>query len=145
MSDVTRPNGLNPAAIRPRLETLGAALVKACDGIEFAYLFGSAAGGELTPRSDVDIAIHLEDRVDAAWARLEAARAASLHLGTDAVDLVVLNTAPLALAGRILMGRHVILDRVPFRRHAYESATARMFYDFRVREQRLLSARFGRG
>jgi hypothetical protein len=30
----------------------------------------------------------------------EAAAAAALHLGSDAVDLVVLNTAPLALAGR---------------------------------------------
>jgi uncharacterized protein YutE (UPF0331/DUF86 family)/predicted nucleotidyltransferase len=142
---VTRPNSpLNPAAIRPRLETLGAALLNACGGIEFAYLFGSAARAELTSRSDIDIAIHLEDHVDPVWARLEAARAAAIHLGTDAVDLVVLNTAPLATAGRILTSREVILDRVPFRRHAYESATARMFYDFRLREQRLLSARFGR-
>jgi len=143
---VTRPNSLlNPAAIRPRLETLGAALLNACGDIEFAYLFGSAARGALTSRSDIDIAIHLDDHVDPAWARLEAARAAALHLGTDAVDLVVLNTAPLATAGRILTSRHVILDRVPFRRHAFESATARMFHDFRLREQRLLSARFGRG
>jgi uncharacterized protein YutE (UPF0331/DUF86 family)/predicted nucleotidyltransferase len=124
---------------------LGAALLNACGAIEFAYLFGSAARGALTPRSDIDIAIHLEDHVDPAWVRLEAARAASVHLGTDAVDLVVLNTAPLATAGRILTTRHVILDRVPFQRHVYESATARMFSDFRLREQRLLSSRFGLG
>jgi predicted nucleotidyltransferase len=143
---VTGPHSLlNPAAIRPRLETLGTALLNACGDIEFAYLFGSAARGELTSRSDIDIAIHLEGHVDPTWARLEAARAATIHLGTDAVDLVVLNTAPLAIAGRILTSRLVILDRVPFRRHAYESATARMFSDFRLREHRLLSARFGRG
>ena len=113
-------------------------------GDRVRLLFGTAATGALTSRSDIDIAIYLEDHVDSAGARLDVARAAALHLDTDAVDLIVLNTAPLALAGRILIGRQVILDRAPFRRHAYESITARMFYDFRVREQRILSARFGR-
>lgn len=41
---------------------------------------------------------------------LEAARLAALHLGTDAVDLVVLNTTPPAFAGRLVPRRQVILD-----------------------------------
>lgn len=131
--------------IHSRLETLGAALEAGCPAIVFAYLFGSAATGRLTRRSDIDLAIYVDERADALAAGLEAARVAALHLGTDAIDLVVLNTAPLALAGRILAGRRVLIDREPFRRHRYESLTARMFHDFRLREHRLLTARFGRG
>jgi predicted nucleotidyltransferase len=128
-----------------RLETLGAALEAACPAIVFAYLFGSAATGRASARSDVDIAIYVSGNADPHEAGLEAARVAALHLGTDAVDLVVLNTAPLSLAGRVLGTRRVLIEREPFRRHQYESLTARMFHDFRLREHRLLAARFGRG
>ena len=78
-------------------------------------------------------------------ARLELASTAAAHLGTDHLDLVVLNSAPLSLAGRILQTRRVLVDRDPFLRHRYESLTARMFHDFRIREHRILSHRFARG
>ena len=128
-----------------RLESLGPALEAASPAIAFAYLFGSAATGRVGPRSDVDIAIYLSGDTNPHDTRLEAARVAALHLGTDAIDVVVLNTAPLSLAGRVLGSRRVLIDREPFRRHQYESLTARMFHDFRLREHRLLAARFGRG
>jgi predicted nucleotidyltransferase len=136
---------LAPALVQPRLETLGDALSAACPAIQFAYLFGSAAAGRLGPRSDIDIAIYVDAQEDAVRCRLEAARVAARHLGTDDVDLLVLNTAPLAVAGRVLATRRVILDRHPFVRHQYESLTGRMYGDFHVRERRLLAARFGRG
>lgn len=128
-----------------RLETLGTALETACPAIAFAYLFGSAATGHMGPRSDVDIAIYLSGNDNRYDVGLDAAGVAASHLGTDAVDLVVLNTAPVSLAGRILGTRRVLIDREPFRRHQYESLTARMFHDFRLRERRLLAARFGHG
>lgn len=134
-----------PADVDQRLASLGDVLTAACPAVEFAYLFGSAAAGERTPRSDVDLAIFVSERADAHAVRLEAARAASLHLGTDAVDVVLLNTAPLSLAGRIVTGRRVLVDRVPYARHRYESSTARMFQDFRIRERRLLAARYAHG
>lgn len=136
---------LAPALVQPRLETLGAALSAACPGIRFAYLFGSAATGRLSPRSDVDIAIYVDQQEDAGRCRLEAARVTASHLGIDEVDLVALNSAPLAVAGRILGTRRIILDLDPFLRHRYESLTARMYQDFRLREHRLLAERFGRG
>lgn len=134
-----------PADIVSRLKTLGGVLAESCDAIDFAYLFGSASTGRLGPRSDVDVAIHVSPAADPHTARLEAARAATTHLGTEAVDLVLLNTAPLALAGRVLTTRQVILDRQPFQRHLYESIVARMFQDFRIREHRLLAERYSRG
>jgi predicted nucleotidyltransferase len=134
-----------PADIDRRLDGLGEAMAAAAADVEFAYLFGSAASGRLTPRSDVDVAIFVAERADAGAVRLVVARAVTRHLGTDAVDVVVLNAAPIALVGRILTTRRVLLDRAPFARHRYESLTARMFHDFRIREHRLLAQRYARG
>jgi hypothetical protein len=66
-------------------------------------------------------------------------------MGTDAIDVVLLNMVPVAVAGRVLGTRHVLLDRDPFARHRYESATARLFQDFRIREHRLLAEREAHG
>lgn len=134
-----------PANLQQRLTTLGDALAAASPEIEFAYLFGSTATGRVTPRSDVDLAIHVAETADAHVVRLTAAAVAAKHLGTDAVDVVLLNDAPIALSGRVLASRQVLLDRAPFTRHRYESATARLFQDFRIREHRLLAARYARG
>jgi predicted nucleotidyltransferase len=133
-----------PPDLNARLETLGAALADACPAIEFAFLFGSAGTERMTPTSDVDIAIAVADDAEADDVRLDAIGAVTEHLGTDAVDVVVLNDAPIALAGRILLSRRVILERRPFRRHLFESRTLREFHDFRIREHRILEARFAR-
>ena len=66
-------------------------------------------------------------------------------LGTAAIDLVVLNNAPLSLAGRILTTRQVLVDHQPYQRHLFESLTGRKFVDFRFREHRLLEAMSARG
>jgi hypothetical protein len=58
---------------------------------------------------------------------------------------VVLNSAPTALVGRVLQDRTVVLDRLPFRRHAFESRALREFHDFRRMEKRILDLRFGSG
>lgn len=131
-----------PANIEQRLDDLGDVIAAASAEVDFAYVFGSVAAGRQTPRSDVDLAVHVSGPADGWAVRLEVARAASRHLGTDAVDVVLLNAAPIALAGRILTTRRVVLDRVPFARHRYESLTARMFQDFRIREHRLLTQRY---
>lgn len=134
-----------PADLGKRLATLGERLAAACPDIEFAYLFGSAGTSAATPHSDVDLAVYVSERADAAFTRLEAARIAAQHLGTDSVDVILLNQAPIALAGRVLTSRRVLIDRQPFLRHRYESRTARLFQDFRIREHRLLASRYARG
>jgi predicted nucleotidyltransferase len=134
-----------PVDVDPRLATLGDVLSGACPQIEFAYLFGSTAANRATSRSDIDLALYLSSDADAAFTRLEAGRIAARHLGTDALDIVILNTAPIALAGRVLTSRRVLIDRHPSVRHRYESATARLFQDFRIREHRLLTRRYARG
>ncbi len=134
-----------PADLERRIAGLGDAIAAASADVVFTYLFGSASTGGLTPKSDVDIAIYLAPGADAHRARLAVARAAARQLGSDAVDVVLLNDAPISLAGRVLGGRQVLLDRDPFARHRYESMHARMFQDFRIREHRLLAERGAHG
>jgi len=132
-----------PAEIEHRLATLGAVL-EGHPAVRFAYVFGGAGRRDLRPLSDVDVAVYLDDAVDPVPARLDLIGLVTKHLGTDEVDLVVLNRAPTALLGRIVQSRQVIADKEPFLRHRFESLALRKFLDFRIFEQRLLDARFAR-
>lgn len=133
-----------PENIQERLRTLSQALEK-CSGVVFGYLFGGAARGRVGPLSDVDVAVYLDTALDPVEQKLEVIEAVTAHLGTDEVDLVVLNMAPTALVGRILQNRQVICDRDPFRRHRFESLALREFFDFRAFEHRLLARRYAGG
>jgi predicted nucleotidyltransferase len=133
-----------PDGTADRLATLGQAL-EACPDVVFAYLFGTAARGPLQPLSDVDVAVFLDERVDAGAGGRAVFQVVSAHLKTDEVDVIVLNTAPVAVVGRILAGRHVLCDRDPFRRQRFESRALREFCDFRTFERQHLARRFGNG
>lgn len=128
---------------RCRVATLGGVLGRRSE-VVFAYLFGSASRDALRPTSDVDIAVYLENGTDHD-ARLAVATDVSRHLRTNDVDVVVLNSAPAALIGRVLADRRVLVDRDPFRRHRFESTELRKFFDFAIREKRLLEARYPSG
>ncbi len=128
-----------PSDALARLADLGDALAR-CPAVAFAYLFGGAARGELGPLSDIDVAVYLCGP-DPLEARLEVIGAATRHLGTDEIDIVVLNSAPSALVGRILQSRRVIVDREPFLRHRFESEELRKFFDFRELERHALEGR----
>lgn len=119
------------------LSTLSQVLDAQAD-VTFAYLFGSQASGATGPRSDVDVAVYLDPASDAFESRLRVLGELQSALGRDDVDLLVLNTAPIAIAGRALLTRRVLVDKTPPVRHLFESFTAREFADFRVREHRLL-------
>jgi hypothetical protein len=66
-------------------------------------------------------------------------------LGTDEIDLVILNTAQLSLTGRVLQNRKVLVDKNPFLRHKYESIILREFFDFTIKERDILKRRYGIG
>ncbi len=131
-----------PGGVLARLPRLKAGLA-ADPRVVFAYLFGGLARGRVTPLSDADIAVFLNAESDFAEARLDLIGSVTEALGSDAVDVVILNEAPIALAGRIQQCAEVLVDRDPPRRYAYESLTRRMFWDFRKIEDRILEARYG--
>ncbi len=111
--------------------------------IIFAYLFGGLVKDRFNPLSDVDLALYLKHpkRLD----YLAMFRRISNTLGTDEIDLVILNNAPLSLAGRILQNRKILVDKVPFLRHRYESLILREFFDFSIKERDILQRRYGIG
>jgi predicted nucleotidyltransferase len=73
---------------------------KADPHIIFAYIFGGLARERQNPLSDVDLAVYVKDarKID----YLELFGNIANIIGTDEIDLVVLNAAPISLAGRIL-------------------------------------------
>ncbi len=111
----------------------------------FAYLFGGLVAGRVRPLSDVDIAVYLHDTGELAEYKLSLFGRVTDALGTAELDLVVLNTASISIAGRILQNRQLLVDKDPFRRHVYESLTLREFFDFRIKEEALFTRRYGIG
>jgi len=130
-----------PNDIERRLALLPPVLVRQ-DNVVFCYLFGGLARGEQRPLSDVDIAVYLKDSESAAEAKLELIGLLTDVLGSDEVDLVILNRAPVSLVGRILARRQVIVDKDPALRHLFESRMSREFFDFHRKEKAILSRRF---
>jgi predicted nucleotidyltransferase len=111
--------------------------------IVFAYLFGGLARDQRKPLSDVDLAIYVKSLKELDYLSLLGKVSAVLR--TDEVDLVVLNSAPVSLAGRIIQTRKVLVDKDPFLRHKYESQTLREFFDFAIKEKEILHGRYGIG
>jgi hypothetical protein len=98
----------------------------------------------------VDLAVVVSARLDAAARlrlRLTLLDEAALRLGTDAVDLVILEDAPPVLAHRVLRGR-LLVESDPRRRvEVVESCLRRYLDEARLREEldRGLSARVSEG
>ena len=130
-----------PPDILNRLDLLAEAL-SAHDQVVFAYLFGGLATGTVKPLSDVDIAVWVNSAQSIAETKLDLIGVIAKTLGTDEFDLVILNSASLSLAGRILRQRRVLVDKDPQQRHLFESLTNRKFFDFSRKEEALLRQRF---
>jgi predicted nucleotidyltransferase len=113
--------------------------------VKFAYLFGSMARNEQNTLSDIDIAVYLSDDCDQVEAKLDITGKLMDRLGKRRFDLVILNTASLPLAARIVHCRKVLADRDPFSRHCYESLILRKYFDFSVLEDAILYRRFSLG
>jgi len=131
-----------PRDIQERFGPL-ARFLKKDPNILFAYLFGGLAAGRRSPLSDVDLALYLRD--EKKMDTLETHGRISQILGTEEIDLIILNQAPISLAGRILQTRKILMDKAPFVRHRYESLILREFFDFSIKEREIVKRRYGIG
>lgn len=111
--------------------------------IIFAYIFGGLLKERRNPLSDVDIAVFVKDTDKLDY--LDLFGNVTNILGTDEVDLIILNTLPISMTGRILQNRRVLIDKDPFLRHRYESINMRRFFDFMIKERSIFKRRYGIG
>ncbi len=96
-------------------------------GAVFAYLHGSRAAGTAGPDSDVDVAAWFGRPVDS-WA-------VSGPL-PGSVDLLVLDTAPLELAGRVSMWGRLLFEDDAAARVQWEATTRKIYLDEAPRRDR---------
>lgn len=97
------------------------------------YLFGSQATGKAAQRSDVDVAVLLEDDFDLAadpFYRLDQASALQARLGRE-VDLIILNQASLLLRYQVLRYGQLIFERDHRQRIDFEVLSRLLYFDFR--------------
>ena len=113
--------------------------------IIFAYIFGGLAKGKPTPLSDVDIAVFIKDSADMIENKMNILGILTDNLHTDEIDLVILNTASLPLTMRIIQNKNVIIDKIPFIRHSFESLKMRQYFDFSYNESSILRRRYLHG
>ncbi len=88
-------------------------------GARFAYLHGSRARGQHRPDSDVDIAAYFGDQPPNAFDVLMP----------PGVDLLVLDHAPLELAGRVALGGKLLFEDDPVSRVRWEATTRKIYLD----------------
>jgi uncharacterized protein len=108
----------------PRLPASVAGLLRA--GASFAYVHGSRARGAARADSDLDLA---------AWWVSEPPAPFEVDLPVG-VDLLVLNTAPLELRGRVAVEGILVLETDARARVLWESTTRKIWFDERPRFER---------
>ena len=101
--------------------------------VVFAYLYGSRAGGNARPDSDVDVGVLLDPDVAASESlasRVADALTARSRVG--GIEVTVLNDAPIRFLGRVLRSRVVLYSRDEPARVEFESRIGRMADDVEV-------------
>lgn len=114
------------------LEVLTADLRRA--GARFAYLHGSRVSGTARDDSDLDVAAWFGRRVGTWDVPLP-----------DGVDLLVLDTAGLELAGRVALHGRLLFDDDPPARVAWQADHSKRYLDEAHRRDRLVATVLGDG
>lgn len=88
-------------------------------GARFAYLHGSRASGQHRADSDIDVAAYFGGQPPSSFDVL-------LPPG---VDLLILDDAPLELAGRVAVGGRLLFDDDQVARVRWEAMTRKIYFD----------------
>ncbi|MBI5234942.1 MAG: nucleotidyltransferase domain-containing protein [Deltaproteobacteria bacterium] len=136
-------------------KTLKSALGKRSE-IKFAYLFGSLAKGTAGRTSDIDVAVYVDDKAlkmeQGYGYKAELTTALMSALGTNKVDVVVLNVAKPFLRHQVMKNGKVILsndareaaDFIVDTMRRYDDAKRLMAIQHHYMLRRIEEGRFGR-
>ena len=108
MNNPFRPSGASPGAL-PADATLIAAVRAVLPEARGAWLFGSAARGQLRAGSDIDLAVVVPDPLNA-WQRYDAAAHLALRLGRDVDLLDQRRLSPVMQVQILATGRELFSD-----------------------------------
>lgn len=95
-------------------------------GARFAFLHGSQSYGTARPSSDIDVA--------AWWGSDNRPDSWDVDL-PPGVDLLVLDEAPLELAGRVAVGGRLLFDDDPPARVEWQATTRLVYFDEEWRQR----------
>ncbi|MCR4442978.1 MAG: nucleotidyltransferase domain-containing protein [Peptococcaceae bacterium] len=95
-----------------------------------AYLFGSCATGDIKPLSDIDIALLFDKNGHAQRMEAQILIEAMNTMGTEEIDLLVLNGAPLRIKYGVLRNRRLIFCSDKYKRADFETAVIMEYLDF---------------
>jgi hypothetical protein len=120
------------------------------DEVSTLYVFGSAAEGRVTPESDIDVAV-LVDEAKLRRRNFEALKkryyAASPRFSRRPIDIVLMNTASPYLKHRVLKTGKILFDRNRRLRVRFTARAIIEYLDYKPIEEIILggtSRRFSR-
>jgi predicted nucleotidyltransferase len=111
--------------------------------VQLAYLHGSAARGEATPSSDVDIALVCDDETSPSQRlrlMLDLSAELSRQAGIAEADVRVINDAPLVFRGRIACEGVLLYARDKAQQIEFETHTRDEYFDYLPFHRRLQDA-----
>jgi predicted nucleotidyltransferase len=109
------------------------AVLERCEAIVAAWVFGSVARSDATADSDLDIAVLLRGpATDDVRRQLRTLSVELERFSPSArVDIVILGPQGSVFRHRVLREGHLVLDRDPSVRHAFEGRTIAEYLDWR--------------
>jgi predicted nucleotidyltransferase len=125
------------------IETLRHVLRKYPDQVKFSYLFGSTAGGQDQPLSDIDIAVYLSNRKENNFLDLKLSLYADFcrALKRNDIDILVLNTSTNIILLEDIIKTGVVLseaERGEALRRDFELKVLHQAIDFRNQRKKIM-------
>ncbi len=114
----------------PRLYEKLSSILRRQSGVRLVYLFGSQVAGEPGPMSDFDFAVLVDHSVDGRRLQAMLAHELSAALGTAAVDVVLLNRAPIELAYAVIAQGALLFEQNAATRIEYEADLLSRYADY---------------
>jgi predicted nucleotidyltransferase len=111
--------------------------------VDVAYVYGSVARGAVTPFSDVDIALVLNESLpshERLNLELEIESAIEDASGLRGLDVRAINQAPLLVRGKVVQEGVRLYEHDRTRRVAFEVETRKRYFDFAPVARRLQAA-----
>ncbi len=99
-------------------------------GISLVYLFGSRVSGRIGPMSDYDAAIFVDIEQDSLSIQTRFQYEVSKLLGTERVDIVILNRAPIELAYAVIAHGKLLYQRDLGTRVEFEAQVLGKYFDY---------------